>query len=330
MSDRILVTGGSGFLGSALVRRLVGEGHDVIVLDNGSRGSLRRLQDVIDRVTYVEGDIRDPEAVMNATRGCDTVFHLAFINGTRFFYEKPDQVLDVGVKGALTTLEAALACNTSTYVLASSSEIYQEPTRIPTPEDERAIIPDVTNPRYSYAGGKLISELLSINGFRNSATRDMIFRPHNVVGPDMGFEHVIPEFMMKLHASTDGWAKDSATLAIQGSGEETRAFCYVEDAVDELMVMYEHGRKGEIYHIGMDNEISILDLIRRMGQVLGIEVTVATGEARAGGTSRRCPDISKIRQLGYQRNDRFDEGLDHTVAWYRDFLTRNQTPIYSV
>ena len=326
VSDRILVTGGSGFIGSALTRRLVQDGNQVIVLDNNSRGNLGRLQDVIDAVTFIESDIRDATAVSKAVAGCDAVFHLAFVNGTKHFYEKPEQVLDIGLKGALTTIEAALDHQVSTYVMASSSEVYQQPTQIPTPESERAIIPDVRNPRFSYAGGKLISELLTQNYFRKSSVRDMIFRPHNVFGPNMGLEHVIPELMQKLYHASAGWTRKEIELEIQGNGAETRAFCYVEDAVDQLMIMYKNGGKGDIYHIGIDREQSILELISKLAELLDISVTVVPGTLRAGGTSRRCPDITKIRQLGYDNTDRFEEGLARTVVWYRETLSDQTVP----
>lgn len=321
MSDRILVTGGTGFLGSALVRRLVKSGHNVVVMDDNSRGSLVRLEDVKDQVTFVAGDIRDAQAVAAATRGCCSIFHLAFVNGTKFFYEKPDLVLDVGVKGALNTLQAAKECEVGTYILASSSEIYQQPTHVPTSESERAIIPDVRNPRFSYAGGKLISELLSINFLRNTPIRDLIFRPHNVFGPNMGFEHVIPELMQKLFTATNGWKSDKADIDIQGSGDETRAFCFVEDAVDQLMALYDRGEKGEVYHIGIDNEITIRELIGHMADILNIKVTIHPGTLRLGGTNRRCPDITKVQNLGYKRQDSFAEGLAKTVVWYKSYYS---------
>ena len=332
MSDRILVTGGSGFLGSALVRRLVRAGHDVVVLDDNSRGSLLRLEDIREELTFIVGDIRDADAVVAAAVGCHSIFHLAFVNGTKFFYEKPDLVLDVGVKGALNTLEAVRKCGVETYVLASSSEIYQQPENIPTPESARAIIPDVRNPRFSYAGGKLISELLSINFLRDTGVRDMIFRPHNVFGPNMGFEHVIPEMMQKIFAATDGWNKSDAEIQIQGTGEETRAFCFVEDAVDQLIALYDNGAKGEIYHIGIDNEVTIRELIEYMASILGINISIIPGSIRKGGTSRRCPDISKIRNLGYSRQDHFAEGLAETVSWYKNYYAEQpaQTALRTV
>lgn len=320
MKDRILVTGGSGFLGSALVRRLVKEGHKIVVMDDNSRGSFDRLNDIRDQLVLCDVDIRDKDNVVKFTRGCKSVFHLAFVNGTKFFYEKPDLVLDVGVKGALNTIQAAKECGVENYILASSSEVYQQPTHIPTSELERCIIPDILNPRFSYAGGKLISELLAINFFRATKVRDLIFRPHNVFGPDMGIEHVVPELIFKLYNATDGWSKTRVDLEIQGSGDETRAFCYVEDAVDQIMYIYNSGFKGELYHVGVDNEITIKQLVKLLAKVLEINVNIIPGEARLGGTSKRCPDISKIMKLGYRRNDRFMFGLKNTVQWYKHYF----------
>ena len=103
---KILVTGGTGFLGSALVKELVRKGHDVRILDNDSRGNVRKLGEFASQVELIQADIRDADAVADATKGVELVYHLAFVNGTRFFYEKPELVLDVGVRGALTTLDA--------------------------------------------------------------------------------------------------------------------------------------------------------------------------------------------------------------------------------
>ena len=321
--NRSLVTGGTGFIGSALVKRLVKNGHEVIVFDNDFRGSKERLSSISDKITLIEGDIRDLKQVKNAVENCNNIFHLAFINGTRFFYEKPELVLEVGVKGALNTLEAALEAKVNTYVLASSSEVYQEPTEFPTSEKERAIIPDVNNSRYSYAGGKLISELLTINYLRNEKIRSLIFRPHNIFGPNMGFEHVIPELMKKLHFATNNWTSNSCEIEIQGDGSATRAFCYVEDAVDQIIMMFNKAGHSSLYHIGMNNERSILDLINDISAILNIQILIKKGETPVGGTSRRCPDISKIISLGYEKNDTYYKGLEKTLNWYKDYYIDN-------
>ncbi|MEZ5890000.1 MAG: NAD-dependent epimerase/dehydratase family protein [Xanthobacteraceae bacterium] len=157
---RYLVTGGTGFLGSALVRRLVTDGHAVRVLDDNSRGSARRLVDIAQKIELVEGNVRDPSIVRAAADGVDTVLHLAAVNGTEFFYSKPELVLDVGVRGMLAVIDACRANGVRDLVVASSSEVYQTPPQVPTDETAPLSIPDVLNPRYSYAGSKIISELL--------------------------------------------------------------------------------------------------------------------------------------------------------------------------
>ena len=322
-NNKVLVTGGTGFIGSGLVRKLVYEGYKVVVFDNNSRGSSSYLKDILDKIILIEGDIRNKKEVVAAASGCKEIFHLAFINGTKYFYEKPKLVLEVGTKGALNTLEAAVENNIDKYILASSSEVYQQPTHIPTTETERIVIPDVKNPRYSYSGGKIISELLAINYLRNSSIKNCIFRPHNVFGPQMGFEHVIPEIVKKLYLVTERWTKKEGKLEIQGTGEESRAFCFIDDAIDQIMIISEKGEHNEIYHIGMNEEQSIRQLIVDMCDILDLEIEIIPGELKAGGTSRRCPSIDKISSLGYKRENRYKEGLKKTVEWYKNYFSNN-------
>ena len=195
---RILVTGGSGFIGSALVKALLRQGEAVRVLDDNSRGALRRLSEVERDIEFVAGDIRDAAAVDAATRGIDEVHHLAFVNGTATFYSAPDLVLDVGVKGIVNVIDACRHHGVGRLILASSSEVYQSPPHVPTDESAPLVVPDPLNPRLSYGAGKIISEMMAINHGRKHFERVLIFRPHNVYGPDMGFDHVIPEFAVRL------------------------------------------------------------------------------------------------------------------------------------
>ena len=153
MKKSYLITGGCGFLGSALVRRMVGAGYRVRVLDDQSRGSAGRLADIEGEFEFLDGDIRDPKAVSNAVKGMDAVCHMAFVNGTEFFYTMPELVLDIGVRGMLNVIDACLANDVGELILASSSEVYQMAPVIPTDEHAPLSIPDPLNPRYSYASG---------------------------------------------------------------------------------------------------------------------------------------------------------------------------------
>ena len=312
---RCLVTGGTGFLGSALVRRLLHAGHDVRVLDNNSRGNIARLSDLDGQFEYVEADVRNAAAVDQACRGVDLVCHLAFINGTENFYSKPDLVIDVALKGMMNVVDACIARNVPELLAMSSSEVYHEPSVIPTDETVPLTIPDCLNPRYSYAGGKILTELMAVNYGRRHFKRVTIVRPHNVYGPDMGREHVIPQLVSRVKALQRQPA-DPLPLVIQGTGRQTRSFVFVDDFIDGVMLVIERGEHLGIYHIGTLEEVTIEALARLVAEYYGRPVNVIPGPAAEGGTNRRCPDITKMTTLGYRPRHRLLDTLPGVVRWY--------------
>jgi nucleoside-diphosphate-sugar epimerase len=317
VTRRYLVTGGAGFIGSAIVRRLLADGASVRVLDDYSRGSPRRLADLANDIEAVSGDVRDSATVDKACAGVDSVIHLASVNGTEFFYSKPEVVLEVGIKGMLNVIDATIRHGVSELVVASSSEVYQTPDRVPTAEDAELSIPDPLNPRYSYAGAKIASELLALNYGRKQLGRVIVFRPHNVYGPDMGEEHVIPQLTLRLIALARGGA-GPVDLPIQGTGKETRSFVFIDDLVDGVACLLDKGEHMNIYNVGTEDEITIADLALKIGKASGVAVRPVPSAPAAGGTPRRCPDISKVARLGYAPRVALDAGLAKTVAWYRD------------
>lgn len=313
-----VVTGGTGFIGSALVQRLIGIGHRVRVFDDNSRGAKRKLGNVGAAVEFLIGDVRDPRAVKEAIRGADCVCHLAYINGTEYFYSKPEQVLDVAVKGIINLLDACIEHGVPEFVLASSSEVYQTPTIVPTPENVPLSVPDVLNPRYSYGGGKIISELMLFNYGRKFLKRAVAFRPHNAYGPDMGGQHVIPQFITRMASLVaDSQPSDVIDFPIQGTGRETRAFVYISDLIDGVLRVLEQGEHLGIYHIGTDVETSIADVAFSVAECFDRKIRLVPGELRSGGPLRRCPDITRMRNLGYCPRVTLAEGLAVTVDWYR-------------
>lgn len=315
MRSRYLVTGGTGFLGSALVRRLVHEGCRVRVLDNNWRGRTTRLSDIQADVEFVEGDIRDADAVARAARGVESVCHLASVNGTRYFYTDPDLVLDVGVRGIVNVVDACIKARVPELVVASSSEVYQTPTRVPTDENVPLVVPDPRNPRYSYATTKILNEVMAFNYGRRHFERTLVFRPHNVYGPDMGWEHVIPEFIMRM-IDLKG-QPDPLSFEIQGSGTETRSFIYIDDFIDGLVAVLDRGQNLETYHVGTAEELSIAQVAHAVADQFQREIRLVAGESAHGGTPRRCPDISKLRGLGFEPRFSLEDGLPHVVSWYR-------------
>ncbi len=317
MSRSYLVTGGSGFIGASLVKRLVRDGHRVRVLDNLSRGKASRLSELEGKIEFIEADIRDASAVSGALQGMDGVFHLAFVNGTEFFYSKPDLVLDVGVRGMLSVIEGCFKNNVRELILASSSEVYQTPPSVPTDETVPLSIPDPSNPRYSYGGAKLINELMAFNYGRDFFKRLLIFRPHNVYGPDMGWEHVLPQFVLRMKRLCEN-SSGVVKFPLQGDGRQTRSFIYIDDFTEGLLCVTAKGEHRNIYHIGTQEEVSMGEVARLVGRTFGREIELVPGKEAAGGTPRRCPDIGKLSKLGFKSKISLSEGMPKICDWYKE------------
>lgn len=315
---RYLITGGAGFIGSALTQRLALEGHETVVLDDMSRGRERRVELAATQV--IHGDIRDYDCVYRAMQGCETVLHLAYLQGTQTFYSEPRQVLDVALRGIVNVLEAGRATGCRELVLVSSSEAYETPPVWPTPETVPLVVPDPLNPRYSYGGGKIASELAALAWQRTGILdRLIIVRPHNIYGPDMGTHHVIPEFCERMNELTTRHPDGPVTFPIQGSGQETRSFCYITDCVDQFMFLLANSPMGaEIYHMGTMDEHTVVDVAHRVAANYGRVIKVEPGILPKGSPSRRLPDIGKMMRLGYAGPKvSFDDGLAFTCNWYR-------------
>lgn len=325
MTQRAIVTGGGGFIGAYLVKKLVHDGYDVGVVDTMVRGDQSRFASVAEDVKLIQADVRDEDAMTAAFSGAQVVFHLAAINGTENFYSRPELVLDVGIRGALAAVNGCRNADVPDLVVASTAEVYQKPAIVPTPEDIPLMLPNSLNPRYSYGGSKIASELIALNYAQEHFRQLQIFRPHNVYGPDMGWKHVLPQFITRALDAIEasGLGQDLA-FPIQGDGSETRAFAYVDDVVDGIVTMYENGGHREIYHIGNDQEVTIRELVEVVGQALDCELDIQTGEAAEGGTPRRCPDISKMRTIGYAPKVDLKQGVRKTAEWYKS--NRSLTP----
>jgi nucleoside-diphosphate-sugar epimerase len=304
---KYLVTGGTGFIGRSLVRALIERGCFVRSLDDESRGDCKFLADIQQQIEFIAGDVRDAGVVMRAARGVDCIVHLAYINGTEAFYKKPDVVLDVAVRGMSNVLDAAIKNNVPGFSLASSSEVYQTAPTVPTDESVPLSVPDVLNPRYSYGGGKIISELMAVNYGRKYFQNCTIFRPHNVYGPFMGTAHVIPQLIERVRDLQGN------RLQIQGTGEETRAFVYISDFTDGLLRVLERGEHMNVYNIGNPEEVTIAELAQMIGHLFDREIEIVPGELQPGGTLRRCPDISKLKNLGYSPRVSLAKGLQQCV-----------------
>jgi len=304
-----LVTGGSGFIGSNITKMLLKEGHKVNIFDNNFRGKLSRIKKIKNKnLKFFKGDIRNYNQLKKSFKNVDSVIHLAYVNGTKFFYTQPTLVLDVAIKGLINVVDICVNKSIKEVYIASSSEVYQTPNKIPTDEEEMMKIPNVMNPRYSYGGGKILSELVGINYGKKYFKKLIIFRPHNVYSEDMGNDHVIPEFIKKFKQLRNRKFK------IIGTGDEIRSFIHIDDFVNAFRLIMKKGRHLNIYNIGTNEKIKIKDLAIKLSKILKKKIKIIRTSKHMGSTNIRIPDIKKIKKLGFKQKINLDDGLKRILG----------------
>ena len=318
--SRVLVLGGAGFIGYHLARRLAEDGaREITLVDNLSRGRVDDdLSALLERpdVELVRADLTDPRAWAAFTGAWDQVYMLAAIVGVRNVETDPGRVIDVNTKAVLNLVEW-LTPKAGTVFFASTSEAYAGAVSgtlpIPTPEDVPLSVSAIENPRFAYAATKILGEAAVIHGARARRVPYVIGRFHNVYGPRMGFDHVIPELSMRALGREN-------PFRVYGP-EQRRAFCYVTDAVEAMTrLMTTPKAAGRIVNIGNDaEEIAIERLVELVLRLADFAPTIESRPAPAGSPSRRCPDIARLRALtGFAPAIDLARGVGQTFAWYRD------------
>ena len=322
---KILITGAAGFIGCHLASYVLND-HDVTVtlVDNLQRGKLDRQFEALTkdaRVQFLNLDLTDRQAYKKLGSGFDEVYHLAAVNGTRLFYKIPHEVLRINTLSLIYVLEwFAEYSREGKFCFTSSNEAYAggltafNALPIPTPETIPLVIDDPYNPRWAYAATKLVGELFVIHYAAAHNLRAVIVRPHNFYGPRAGYDHVIPELSLRI-------AQKAEPFTIFGA-EETRTFCYIDDAVRAMRLLMTSpdtdNRPIETVHIGDISEIAMSDLTERM-------FTIANWRPKSldhkvsppGSVKRRCADITKLQRLtGWKPEVSLEEGLRRTYEWY--------------
>ncbi len=320
----VLVTGGAGFIGFHLANSIQKEDVNLTVVDNFSRNRKDEEFEALaakSNVKFINADMTQKDFLQELDDYYDEIYHLAAINGTKYFYEKPYEVLRVNILALMNLLEWVNEENTGRFLFTSSSEAYSgtitefgdKMDLVPTKEDVPLSVNDVFNERFSYGSSKLIGEVLVINYFKKVKVDFTVIRYHNIYGPRMGYEHVMPEFVKRLYDNEN-------PFKIFG-GEPTRAFCYIDDAVEGTKLsMRSDKTSGEIIHIGNDREeIKIKDLAALLIRLNGSDAELSIEEAPLGSVNRRCPDISKITSLtGYDPKVDLEEGMGLSIKWYME------------
>tara|TARA_B100000287_G_C20673940_1_gene794489 strand:+ start:1118 stop:2122 length:1005 start_codon:yes stop_codon:yes gene_type:complete len=312
-NKRIILSGGAGFIGHHLLNRLAID-NTVYMIDNLKRGLSRRI-DENKNINFHQIDITNLDQMFALKQEADIFIHLAAINGTENFYQRPIEVMDVGVLGVINVFKYCDAMSIPKVVVASSAEVYQKPKTIPTPEDIELVVPSHSNPRYSYGLSKIFTEFYSLHYGLQKDLSVSIFRPHNVYGEDMGYKHVIPEFMLPfIKAKLED--KKSVLIKTKGPINSSRAFCYISDIVNGIEIISDQSSSG-VYNIGNPDSINIKDILLMLSDISGLELKIDDSEnEHLGSVTERVPDISKIESLGYSPKINFLEGLTKTYNWY--------------
>lgn len=294
--SKVLVTGGCGDVGYYLAQRELDLNNEVVIVDNFSRGKRDPSITALLRnpkIELIEGDLRDQEFVASLPLDVEYVFHLAAMNGTQNFYERPFTVLE---NCTLPTIFLLNHYKNSTllkrFLFASSSEVYASTVKLfdwPVPTDETAplCIDDPTNLRWSYGASKLHGEVACFAAAEQYNIPISIIRFHNVYGPRMGDKHVIPDFIERA---------EKGIYELNGF-EDIRAFIFVEDAVEACRLVAESPHTvNEILHIGNGFGITMLELGKLILRLMGKpDVEIICRPAPKGSVPRRTPDIHKLQ-----------------------------------
>jgi UDP-glucose 4-epimerase len=317
--SRTLITGAAGFLGFHLAKALAARGEKVVCIDSFIRGENDiYLRDLIalNNVEFIEADLSRAEQVASLPTDVETVYHLAALNGTQNFYERPmDVIRSCTLPTILLAEHFGSTGNVRRFVYAGTSESYASTvTRfnwpVPTAEDVPLSLDGITNPRWSYAASKMHGEVVTAQAGRTYNMPFTVIRYHNAYGPRMGDRHVVPDFYNRVR---------QGRYELFGH-EDTRSFLYVDDAVRAtLLVGGTEACANQIINVGGTLEISMLDLARRMLAVRGLQQEIILHPSPAGSVKRRAPDVGRLTRLtGFQEQVSLDQGLKATARFYLD------------
>ncbi|WP_290985123.1 NAD(P)-dependent oxidoreductase [Hyphomicrobium sp.] len=315
---KVVVSGAAGFVGYHLAVALADMPDvELFCVDSHIRGeddeAYHRLQ-VRANVRAFNMDLNDRAALDQLPADPDYIFHLAALNGTQNFYERPFDVVRCCTLPTIFLLDRYRDCKSlKRFVYASSSEAYASTVSrfnwpVPTDESVPLGIDDVTNVRWSYGGSKMHGEIAVVAAAQQFKLPFSIIRYHNVYGPRMGDKHVMPDFLMRAR---------KGEFVLYGH-KDTRTFLYIEDAVRATIdVSRLDSCKDEIVNIGGGREIEMGELGKIMMDLGGFEGQIDLQPSPKGSVSRRAPDLAKFKRLtGFEERWTLEDGLKQTMAFY--------------
>ena len=315
---RVLITGGAGFIGSHLTDAYLERGDEVYIIDDLSTGSIGNIQHVKNhpRFHYTIESVHNQPVTAELVDQCDVIFHLAAAVGVKLIVESPVRTIETNVRGTEVVLSLANK-KKKKVLLASTSEVYGLSADVPFREDGNLVMGATTKGRWSYACSKAIDEFLALAYWREKKLPTIVVRLFNTVGPRQTGQYgmVIPTFVKQALAGRP--------ITVYGDGKQSRCFGYVGDVVDALVkLMANDEAVGQVFNIGSNTEISILELAERVKEITRSDseiVFVPYDEAYEEGFEdmpRRVPNISKISDLvGFHPNMSLDGILQRVVDY---------------
>jgi nucleoside-diphosphate-sugar epimerase len=311
--DRMVVTGGAGFIGSNLAEHLVSQGYEVVIVDNFSTGKEKNISSWAeaagDRLQVLRADINDTVALRKAFQGARYVFHQAAIPSVPRSVADPQSTHGANISGTLSLLVAARDAGVKRVVMASSSSVYGDDPQLPKLESR------IGNPLSPYALSKIVTEEYGRLFYRVYGLESVYLRYFNVFGPRQDpkseYAAVIPRFATRLIAGQ--------SPIIYGNGEQTRDFTFVSNVVEANWKAAAHPEvAGEAFNIGCGIRTSLNQLARKLNDLLGTDLPSCHEPARLGDVPHSLADVSKaLRMMSYTPTVPLEEGLRRILQWYR-------------
>jgi nucleoside-diphosphate-sugar epimerase len=310
--EKFLVTGGAGFIGSNICRRLVAEGCFVRVVDNLLTGKRSNLDDMIDKIEFVEADMGDPNVARSVMKGIDVVLHEGALPSVPRSVDEPELTHKHCVNATFTLLMAARDAGVKRFVYAASSSAYGDTPTLPKVET----MP--TSPLSPYAVGKLVGEYYCSVFAKVFGLETISLRYFNVFGP---YQDPTSQYAAAIPAFVTSILKDQPPT-IYGDGEQSRDFTYIDNVVQaNLCAARAKKTNGEVVNIACGEKVTVNEIIALINEMVGKKVVPHYAPARAGDVKHSLADITAARELiGFEPAVLFRDGLQRAIAWYRDNL----------
>jgi UDP-glucose 4-epimerase len=306
---KYLVTGGAGFIGNHLTRRLVELDHEVVVIDNLLRGN-KLDKEILEKITLIQSDVRDRQVVLDAARGCDIIFHFAAVLGVDVVADNPVETMETEVSGMQNVVNSALYHGVKKIIYASTSGVYGKSAIESSVNEEFEV-----SPSSSYSIAKRYNEIYLKSVYQEKNLQSSSLRFFNVYGPKQDNRMVIPRFFEQ--------GRKNQPITVYGSGNQTRDFTYIDDVIEAIIRVSQIVSGCEIINVSNNYEYSIMELAKKVKQILHSESEIQTISPPASRydfeVQRRVGSSAKLFSLtGFCPNTSLEDGLKKTYDYIRN------------